>query len=54
MTVRDPLQSPKDEMGASPKEEANPGFVSLGQVQSRLHFLEGFVGVNHVEQHYSN
>lgn len=52
MTVRDPLQSPKDEMGASPKEEANWGFVSPGQVQSK--FLGGFVRVNHAKQHDSN
>lgn len=51
MTVRDPVQSPKDKMGASPKEEANLGFVSSGQVQSKFQFLEG---VNHIEEHYSN
>lgn len=51
MTVRDPLESPEDEMGASPTEEANffGGFVSSEQVA----VSEEFVGVIHEEEHYS-
>lgn len=49
-----PLQSPKDEMGSSPKGEANSGFVRSAQFQSKVQCLEGVLGVNHIEEHYSN